>query len=178
MNAALMEQALALLDEKLLKKNIHDVQLLIGGGGAFALAYKIPIHTVDIDGVPFRSKVDTAQLDLLVKETGRELGISPHWLNDYFGTFLICLPSDYGDRLQLVFSGKALKAFALGKTDLLIMKCFAGREKDLLHAKLLIQKGADLSQAEAHIESLIEKRIPGAQEALDFLLDVEEQAGE
>lgn len=55
-----------------------------------------------------------------------------------------------------------MRVFALGKTDLLIMKCFAGREEDLLHAKLLIKKGADLSKAESHIESLIKKRIPGA----------------
>jgi hypothetical protein len=64
--------------------------------------------------------------------------------------------------IKKIFAGKALRVFALGKTDLLIMKCFAGREEDLLHAKLLIKKGADLSKAESHIESLIKKRIPGA----------------
>jgi uncharacterized nucleotidyltransferase DUF6036 len=175
MDQALMLKALETLDKKLQEKSIGPTQLLIGGGGAFALAYGIPIRTADIDGVFFQSPVDPSQLDPLVKETGRDLEISPDWLNPYFGTFLMSLPPDYKDRLQPVFTGKSLKALAIGLTDLLIMKCFAGREKDMPHAKLLIRKGADLSLAEHHIRSLVGKRIPHSQEALNFLLEAEEQ---
>ncbi len=172
-----MKKALKTLDDKLSAQGFHQVKLLIGGGGALALAHHIPLHTSDIDAIPFKSAIEAFQLDPLIKETGRELGISPDWLNPYFSTFFISLPHDYGDRLITVYQGNSLRALALSATDLLIMKCFAAREKDLLHAKLLIKKGADVDFTEEHIENLRERGIPGAQEALDFLLEAEELAG-
>jgi len=177
MKRDLMEKALEVLDQKLDDAHHAGVNLLIGGGGAFALAYRIPIQTADIDGILFRSRIPLSELDPLVKETGKVLNISPDWLNPYFGTFLHSLPPDYSTRLKVVFRGKALTVHALGMTDLLIMKCFAGREKDLPHAKVLIRKGADTAFAHAHIEKLIEKKIPSAPKALEFLLDAEEQVG-
>ena len=65
--------------------------------------------------------------------------------------------------------GQNLKVLALGKDEMLIMKCFAHRLKDEGHAKALIKKGARVEFVESHIEKLLEKRIPLAQEALDFL---------
>ncbi len=173
----LMKKALARLDQKLNAAQIKDVKLLIGGGGAFGLAYQVPLHTADIDGVPFQSKITQAQLDPFVKESGRELEISPDWLNPYFETFLGSLPSDYGSRLVEVFRGKSLVVFALGLEDLLVMKCFAGREKDMPHAKILLRKGANINFVEAHLRSLLQKSYPGAQNALDFLLEAEDQVG-
>jgi len=178
MNVSLMMKALKRLDEKLSESKLGKAQILIGGGSAFALAYRIPIQTADIDGVLFKCAVDHSQLDPLVKAVGRDLKIAGDWLNPYFETFLFCLPPDYGDRLKNVYQGNSLKAVALGPTDLLIMKCFAGREKDLLHAKWLVKKGADLSFAETHIRSLMDKSVPGASAALDFLFDVEDQVME
>ncbi len=178
MKSETMRQALKSLDQKLAAKRISQLKLLIGGGSALTLAHGIPLQTADIDGVPFKSSIDLALLDKLVKETGKELKISPDWLNPYFGTFLMSLPSDYGDRLIIVYKGKSLEAYGLGLNDLLIMKCFAGREKDIPHAKVLIKKGANIDFAQNHIENLIAKNIPGAASALHFLLEVEEQLGE
>ena len=172
-----MKKALETLDQKLQNSGLGRLKLLIGGGGAFGLAYQVPLHTADIDGVPFQSSVTQAQLDPLVKETGRELEISPDWLNPYFETFLGSLPSDYGSRLIEVYNGNSLSAFALGLEDLLVMKCFAGREKDMPHAKILLRKGADIDFVDAHLRSLLAKNYPGAQGALDFLLEAEDQVG-
>ncbi len=177
MKPDLMRLAFATLDKKLQEQGRSGLKLLIGGGGAFGLAYEVPIQTADIDAVPFQSKVSRAELDPLVKEIGRELDISPDWLNPYFETFLGCLPSDYGTRLKQVYEGPALSAYALGLTDLLIMKAFAGREKDMPHAKILLKKGADIDFAEAHLRELLKKKYPNAQQALDFLLEAEEQVG-
>ncbi len=177
MKSDLMKQALSTLDQKLCRAKSSKLKLLIGGGSALALAHDIPLHTADIDGVPFKSDMDLSVLDKLVKETGLELKISLDWLNPYFGTFLMSLPSDYGDRLIQVYKGKYLEAYALGLNDLLIMKCFAGREKDIPHSKALIKKGADIDFTQDHIESLIAKKIPGAESALNFLLEVEDQIG-
>lgn len=172
-----MKQALKVLDQKLGAKGISQLKLLIGGGSALTLAHGIPLQTADIDAVPFKSSIDLVLLDQLVKATGKELKISPDWLNPYFGTFLMSLPPDYGDRLIQVYKGKSLEAYGLGLNDLLIMKCFAGREKDIPHAKVLIRKGANIDFSQEHLESLIAKNIPGATPALHFLLEVEDQMG-
>ncbi len=147
-----------------------EVALIVGGGGAMILAHGFALATSDVDAVP--RGMDLSQLDPLIKQVAAELSLEPDWLNPYFSTFAHTLPQDYGSRLIVVFSGKVLKAEALGKEEMLIMKCFAHRQKDVGHAKALIKKGANLPSVENHIESLLKKGIPGSQAALDFLDDV------
>jgi hypothetical protein len=149
------------------------VQLIIGGGGAMMLAYHFSLATTDIDGIP--KGIELHELDVLVKKVASELHISSDWLNPYFSTFTHVLPSDYGQRLVNVFSERNLEVLAISKDDLLIMKCFAGRQKDVSHSKALIKAGARTGFAENHLEKLRDKNIPGAKEALDFLDDVQEQ---
>jgi hypothetical protein len=156
-------KALKRLDELLEFK----VTLLVGGGGAMILAHNFPLSTTDLDAIPKSHSPDA--IDTQVKRVAKELDISSDWLNPYFSTFTHTLPNDYGDRLINVFSGENLTALALGREDLLIMKCFAARAKDVAHARALVKAGADLRFVESHIESLKKKRIPGAAKALDFL---------
>ena len=87
------------------------------------------------------------------------------------------LPPDYGERLISVFQGKNAKALALGKEDLLVMKCFAGRQKDVPHARVLVKNKADTAFVEKHIRSLMKKRIPGSDQALEFLHEIEDWTG-
>lgn len=166
---ALMRKALQRLDEILER----ELTLIIGGGGAMILAHHFPLSTTDIDAVP--KGMDLAALDQYVKRVAEDLALPGDWLNPYFSTFAHTLPSDYGARLIEVFGGRHLTALALSKEEMLIMKCFAHRQKDVAHAKALIKAGADVARVEKHIQSLQKKRIPGAAEALDFLDDVMEQ---
>jgi hypothetical protein len=164
LTAEQMMKAFGRLDELL----DRPLRLIIGGGGAMLLAYEFPLVTDDVDGVPAAGgTLDT--LPPLVQQVGRELGISQDWLNPYYSTFMHVLPSDYGSRLEMVFGGKHLRVEALSINDLLIMKCFAGRPKDIKHARMLIEKGGDVAFVEKHIESLAKKNIPRADRALDFL---------
>ncbi|MGK5089171.1 DUF6036 family nucleotidyltransferase [Bdellovibrionota bacterium FG-2] len=149
-----------------------EVTLIVGGGGAMILAHGLTLTTTDIDAVP--RGMDLSELDVYIKQVARELSLVPDWLNPYYGTFAHTLPSDYGDRLIEVFKGRQLTALALGLEEMLIMKCFAHRQKDVSHAKGLLKKGARIAQAEKHIMSLQKKGIPGAQEALDFLDDIQD----
>jgi aryl carrier-like protein len=96
-------------------------------------------------------------------------------LNPYCATFSHTLPSDYGNRLICVFQGERIEVLALGREEMLIMKCFAHRQKDVGHAKALIQAGADADRVFEHIEQLRKKGIPLADKAQDFLEDVMEQ---
>ena len=166
MTKLLFLKALRRLDE-LLKK---PVTLIAGGGGAMILAHGFPLATTDLDAVP--KSIGPEEIDPFVKIIAKELELPGDWLNPYFSTFTHTLPADYGDRLINVFMGKQLTVLALGREDLLIMKCYAGRSKDIAHARALLQAGADTDFVESHLEILKKKRIPGSAAALDFLDDL------
>lgn len=167
-NKNMMLKALSLFDQKLR----FPVKMMMGGGGAMVLAHGFPIATYDIDAVPLQTPFE--DLDGIVKEVGNELNISPDWLNPYFSTFTHNLPKDYASRLIRVFAGKQLTVDALGREDMLIMKLFAGRQKDVPHAKLLLKSGINRELVERHLESLRARRIPGVDQAFDFLDDISE----
>ncbi|MDO8519564.1 MAG: DUF6036 family nucleotidyltransferase [Deltaproteobacteria bacterium] len=168
-----MLKALAELDRKLQK----PATVLVGGGAAMLLCHQITLQTADIDALILSSEITPADLDPLVKAVARELGLSPHWYNDYFSTFTYSLPKDFRTRLKPVFQGAHLTALALGKEDLLVMKCFAGREKDVGHARVLIRKGTDIEKVESHIRELEKKGVPRAEEAITFLNDLLDEDG-
>lgn len=167
-----MIQALKALDQLL---NV-SIELTIGGGGAMVLAHRFPLSTTDIDAVP--RGIELGELDPLVKQVAEQLSLPKDWLNPYFSTFGHVLPADYSERLILVFQGENIRAQALGKEDLLVMKCFAGRQKDVPHARALVKNKADSDFVEKHIRSLIQKRIPGAEKALEFLHEIEDWLGD
>lgn len=137
------------------------------------LAHGFPLGTSDIDAIP--KGADITDLDPLVKQIAKEQDLPGDWLNPYFSTFAHTLPADFSERLVLVFSGKHLQVQALGREEMLIMKCFAHRQKDVGHAKTLLKAGVDLELVEDQIEKLRKKGIPHAQAALDFLDDVLDQ---
>jgi len=146
------------------------VTLVVGGGSAMMLAYGLPVRTRDVDAYTATGHLD--DLAPVLRDVARELGLSSDWLNPYFETYTHVLPSDYGSRLREVFAGERLRVMALGVEDLLIMKCFAGREKDVGHARALLKKGPDLALVDGRIQQLIEKGIQGAREAGDFFDDL------
>lgn len=164
----LMLNALVCLDSKL----SSPLELIIGGGGAMILAHDFKLATLDIDAIPL--KKDFEAIDKYVKAVAKELNLPGDWLNPWFSSFTHTLPASFAERLIEVFSGKYILAKALGATDLLIMKCYAHREKDIGHARALIKKGADTDMARKHIEKLEMQKIPQSGEALDFLDELED----
>ncbi len=173
MDAKQMKAALHALDDA----TVHPLQLIIGGGAAFVLAHHIPLSTMDIDGIPYKTQLSLSDIDRMVKKVAQKLSLPYDWFNTYFSTFTYSLPKDYGTRLVCILKGKNLTAWALSKEDLLIMKCFAAREKDIAHAKLLINKGVDLVLVSNHLQYCIDIGLPKSQEASDFFYDLCEQMG-
>lgn len=169
-----MLEAFKALDKHLSK----PTQLLVGGGAAMALAYKLPLATADVDALVFRSEITQAELTPFIHKVSDELKLPKDWLNSHFNTFLFALPSDYSDRLKLIYDGSHLKAFALGLEDMVILKCMAGRDKDMPHAKALIKKGVDRGIVEKHLQSLMDRSIPKADQAMDFFDELCDQVPE
>lgn len=162
----IMKESFAKLDEKL---NQHSLAatLIMGGGGAMIFAHGFPLATTDVDAIP--KGIELSELDILAKEVAMELSLPSDWLNSYFSTFSYVVLPDYEAHLIEVFRGKKLSVKCLSKEDMLIMKCFAHRPKDIAHAKALIKQGANLKKVEKHIEFLKSKKIGEASKALDFL---------
>lgn len=169
LTAEIMKKALKKLDEMIGAQG-PAVELVIGGGGAMLLAYEFPIVTADIDGVPRGMTPD--ELDPFVKQVALDMNIAGDWLNPYYSTFTYVLPGDFRTRLQKVFQGQKLTVMALGREDLLLMKCFAHRAKDVPHARALLKQGAQVELVEKQIELLKKKGIPGTELAADFLDDL------
>ncbi len=163
------------LDKKLTQK----VKLLVGGGAAMILAHHYPLATFDVDAIPFQTDLSLGEFDKYVKQVAQEKKLPPTWLNPYFSNFTYVLPSDYQDRLIQIFNGKNLQVYGLDKIDLLILKSFAGREKDVGHAKALMKKinSNHLEFIEKHLEQLLKKNIPKSQEAIDFYYDIKDALG-
>ena len=149
---------------------IKPLTLYMGGGTSMVLAHGYPLSTSDVDALPKQTSFD--EIDGAVKRVATELGLPTDWLNPYFSSFTHVLPADFVTRLVRVFAGERLSVDALGREDMLIMKCFAHRPKDLGHARALLRLGVDLAVVEAAIEVCHKRGIPGAQEALDFLDDL------
>jgi hypothetical protein len=148
----------------------RPVTLIVGGGTAMMLAYDLPVRTMDVDAYPREGRLDDIQP--VIRSVAKQLGLPPDWINPYFETFAYVLPADYAARLRPVFQGKRLAALALGVEDLLVMKCFAGREKDVSHARALLKRDPDLSVVERRLQELADRGVPGAQDALDFFDDL------
>lgn len=166
LDAATLRAAFRALDARV----EAPVTLIVGGGTAMMLAHGLPVRTRDVDAYTATGHLD--DLAPALRDVARELGLSSDWLNPYFETFTHVLPPDYGSRLREVFAGGRVRVMALGVEDLLIMKCFAGREKDVGHARALLKKRPDLALVDGRIQQLIEKGIKGAREAGDFLDDL------
>lgn len=161
-----MMEALQALDRAL----DRPVILTMGGGGAMILAHSYPLATTDIDAIP--KGIEIHELSPLVEKVAISLNLPGDWLNPYFSAFTFVLPPSYKDRLQKVFHGENLQALALGKEDMLIMKCFAHRQKDIGHGRALIKGGADVEWVESYLAELLDQGVRGADDALEFLDDL------
>ena len=146
-------------------------EMIIGGGVAMLCAYEIPLHTLDVDAL--LKKITLDQIKKEVAQVAQELNLPPDWINSWFASFTYTLPHDFSTRLQPLFKGDKITAQALGKEDLLILKCCAHRAKDKGHARILIRKGANHSFVMKHLEKLVEKKIiPDTTKSIEFLEDL------
>jgi len=154
-----------------------SARLIVGGGAAMVLAYDHPLATQDVDAFAARGGLRMADLDRMAKRVAAEIHIAPDWLNSHFETFTGVLPDDYAERLRNVYQGEHLQVDALGPEDLLVMKCFAGRDKDRPHARRLLRIARDLRIVDQHLSALVDRRYPKADQAADYFDDLRDDEG-
>jgi hypothetical protein len=168
LDAAQLQRAFTALDLLVPR----SVTLIVGGGTAMMLGYQLPVRTTDVDAYPREGNLEELQGAIL--EVAKQQGLAKDWINPWFETFAYVLPTDYGARLRPIFKGARLEVVVLGVEDLLVMKCFAGREKDVSHARALLRRRPELAVVERRLQELADKGVKGAQDALDFYDDLTE----
>mgnify|MGYP003564856261 CR=1 FL=1 len=154
----------------------EPARMVVGGGAAMVLAYDYPLATRDVDAFTARGGLRMAELDTAARRVAEQLDLEPDWLNTHFETYTGVLPTGYSERLKRVLEGEHLVVDALGPEDLLVMKCFAGRDKDRGHARKLLRLAGDLDLVDRHLAHLIERRYPGAEKAADYFDDLRDEA--
>lgn len=156
----------------------EDLNLLIGGGAALILDGTTNFTTYDIDAMPFKSSIGPHELRVYRDKVSQKLDIPKDWLNEYFYQFAHSLPLDYGDRIKEIYKGQRLKCYILSPTDMVIMKCFAMREKDELHIRYLLKRGdVKVDFIDDYLQDLILKNYPNAESASNFFNNILEALG-
>jgi len=139
--------------------------------------YDHPLATRDVDATTARGSLRIADLEPAARAVALELDLEPDWLNPYFETYTAVLPADYGSRLRPILSGERLRVDALGPEDLLVMKCFAARDKDRPHARRLLALASDLGVVDRQLSLLMDTGSPKADRAADAFDDLRDEAG-
>lgn len=157
---------LRLLDQKL----DQPEKLILCGGMAVALAFGGKRQTFDLDIIgPLPL---SPQLRKKVIETAKEAGTDPDWLNDAAKGFADYLPTDWESRLIPIKLGlKKLTLHSLGKTDLIMMKLRAARERDFADIELM---GITLEDVKIIVKNLERVAHFDSKVALNIRLQLEE----
>jgi hypothetical protein len=113
-------------DKYLAKQNLSFEAVIIGGA-ALVLLNVIERATRDCDVLsPQLSDVISTAAKAFAKETKDAFApLDSDWLNNGPSSLTEVLPPDWSERLETVFTGKALILKSLGRSDMLLSKLFA-----------------------------------------------------
>lgn len=110
-----------------------DVEILLVGGAAGMVTGLLPPErtTIDCDVIHYFPEQAWAAVERTAELVGRELGLSPHWLNSHVQIRSDCLPDGWKSRRIFVVSHGRLLIYAISRIDLIAMKFIAHRAQDL-----------------------------------------------
>lgn len=126
-------------DDFLGHKNITFEAVAVGGT-ALALLGIITRETRDCDILSPEIPAEVAQAAAEFADIQDEFELRTDWLNNGPASLIKSLPKDWSTRTQIIFEGKNLKLFTLGRTDLLKTKLFALCDRDIDLGDCLLMK--------------------------------------
>lgn len=116
--------------EQLGKRLEEEVEITVAGGAALLMAFDLERGTVDVDAVEAVPGLDEA-FRRAIREVAEEMELAPNWLNDSAKGYVGVLASGYRKRRRHVGDFGRLRVHALGRRDLILLKLFAMRAKDV-----------------------------------------------
>jgi hypothetical protein len=143
-----LAEAFAVLGARLQKPS----RVLIGGAGALILGGELQRATVDCDVL--LSQPDIGQLQADIRAVAEHCGLVGGWLNGSAQTYAEILPPDYESRLHSLPMFGRLQVMVLHRQDVIVMKLFAGRPRDLADIAALVPTAAELEFARRELPRL------------------------
>jgi hypothetical protein len=142
LNSNQINAVLKRLDEVLLDQGIDPVVLRVCGGGALLVLGIVSRQTRDLDVVTPKL---TEELITGSRKVAVEFSLPLDWLNNGPENLVKDLNLGWEDRCQLIYSGRNLRIFALGREDLIASKIYAycDREESDLEDLLKIKPTHD-----------------------------------
>jgi hypothetical protein len=130
----------------------RPTRVVIAGAGALVLGGQLKRATTDCDVV--LAQPDMGQLQEHIHAVAERLGLVGGWLNGSAQTYVEILPTDYESRLHSLPAYGRLQVLVLDRQDVLVMKLFAGRPRDLADVTALAPTSAEFAFARAQLPRL------------------------
>jgi hypothetical protein len=126
-----LKEAIERFDLYLLDKEL-EFEAIIIGGAALRIMDVIIRHTKDVDfldpDIPENIKLASEEFALM----NPDLKLDPkNWMNNGPKSLVRDLPEDWRNDLQIIFQGKTLKLWTLGRINLLRTKLYAYADRDI-----------------------------------------------
>jgi hypothetical protein len=123
----------------------EPTQLLIGGAGALILRGELQRATTDCDVL--RSRPDIGRLQSAIHAVAVRCGLVGGWLNGSAQTYAEIVPPDFESRVHSMPAFDRLQVLILDRQDVMVMKLFAGRPRDLADIAALAPTTSELQFA-------------------------------
>lgn len=104
-------------------------EIVLGGAGALILTNQL--DRVTDDGDVLRSHPDIGQLQDDIRAVAQALDLPTGWLNGSMQSYSDIVPPDYASRLTSLPAWGKLQVALLHRKDVIVMKLFAGRPRDI-----------------------------------------------
>ncbi len=133
MNGDTIKTSLAALGRELSAGD--PVELVIVGGAAGLLTGQLSpaVTTGDVDAISVLPADQWHRVQEAAALVTTALGLPANWLNRDVGLHRLALPPDYRSRLVIVGEFGSLTVKAIGRLDLIAMKFYAHRQRDVEH---------------------------------------------
>lgn len=126
-------------------------------GGSAALLLTGALDRLTDDGDVVESSVDFTRLVDAIREVEAVEQAPPGWLNTSIQSYTHILPPDYRARLVRLPPMGQLDVALLGRSDVLLMKAYATRPRDLQDILDVVPTAEDLAFIERHIPRIAER---------------------
>lgn len=121
----------------------EDTTVLLGGSAALILTNVLRRATNDGDVIA--SRPDLGRLQAAIRTVAQDRGLPDGWLNGSVQSYIDVLPLDYEARIKSLRRFGRLSVSLLGRRDVIVMKFYSGRPKDLLDLEQIAPTAAELA---------------------------------
>jgi hypothetical protein len=129
-----------------------QTEIVLGGAGALILTGEL--DRVTDDGDVLRSPPDIGQLQADIRAVAESLDLPGGWLNGSIQSYGDVLPPDYASRLKSLPAWGKLQVAVLHRKDVIVMKLFAGRPRDITDVMALTPSHEELAFVRSQVPRL------------------------